>query len=166
MPTVSAYKTVPTPVSVRSIPNYRYQWTPSWGIDFQNSPNVNFNYTNTQQYVVNLISPAGCVTRDSVLVRVYDKQVVDIFMPKSFTPNNDGVNDKLYPFLSGIKEFKYFRIYNRFNQLMFESKNYDDGWNGTLNGTPQPMGIYIWVAVGIANDGSQVQRTGQTLLLR
>ncbi len=166
MPSVSAYKTVPTPVSVRTIAGYRYQWTPSRGIDFSTRPDVRFDYTTTQQYVINLISPAGCITYDSLLIRVFDDKLVDIFLPKSFTPNNDGVNDKLFPYLTGVKEFKYFKIFNRYNQLMFESKNYDDGWNGALNGTPQPMGIYIWVAVGIANDGSMVQKTGQTLLLR
>ena len=166
MPSLSTYKTVPTPVSVRSIPGYRYLWTPSKGINLPDSSNVVFDYTTSQQYVVNLISKAGCITYDSIMIRVFDDKLVDIFIPKSFTPNNDGVNDKLYPYLTGIKEFKYFRIYNRYNQLMFESKNYDEGWDGALNGRAQPMGIYIWVAVGIANDGSLIQRTGQTLLLR
>jgi gliding motility-associated-like protein len=166
MPSVSAYRSVPKAIDIRTIPNYRYRWTPSWGINRPTQPSVFFNYTNTQQYAVELISPAGCITRDSVLVRVFDDKLVEILIPKSFTPNGDGVNDKLYPYLTGIREFKYFKIYNRFNQLMFETKNYDEGWNGTLNGTPQPMGIYIWVAMGIAEDGSIVQRTGQTLLLR
>jgi hypothetical protein len=57
-------------------------------------------------------------------------------------------------------------VYNRFNQLMFETKNHDVGWNGYVNGTPQPMAIYIWVAVGVALDGSAVERKGQVLLLR
>jgi len=166
MPSVSAYKTVPLPIQIRDIAGYRYRWTPSWGINRPNNRDVLFNYTTTQQYAIELISPAGCITRDSLLVRVFDNKLIDIFIPKSFTPNGDGVNDKLYPYLAGISEFRYFRIYNRFNQLMFESKNHDEGWNGTLNGTPQPMGIYIWVAVGVAADGSLVQKTGQTLLLR
>lgn len=166
MPSVSAYRGVPKAIDVRNISNYRYRWTPSWGINRPTLPSVFFNYTNTQQYAVELISPAGCITRDSVLVRVFDDKLVEIMIPKSFTPNNDGVNDILYPYLSGIREFKYFKIYNRFNQLMFETKNYDQGWDGRWNGTPQPMGIYLWVAVGIAEDGSTVQRTGQTLLLR
>lgn len=166
MPSVSAYKTVPLPIAVRSIPGYRYRWTPSWGINRPNDASVTFNYTTTQQYAVELISQAGCITRDSLLVRVFDDKLVEILIPKSFTPNGDGVNDKLFPYLSGIKEFKYFKVYNRFNQLMFETRNHDEGWNGTLNGTQQPMGIYIWVAMGLAQDGSIVQRTGQTLLLR
>ncbi|MES2371806.1 MAG: PKD-like domain-containing protein [Bacteroidota bacterium] len=166
MPSVSAYKGVSTPLAVRSIPGYRYLWTPTRGIDRPDSASVNFNYQVTQEYLINLISPAGCITKDSLLVRVFDDKMVNILVPKSFTPNGDGVNDVLYPYLAGIKTFKYFKVYNRFNQLMFETTNPDVGWNGSRNGTPQPMAIYIWVAVGIANDGSTVELKGQTLLLR
>ncbi len=166
MPSVSAYKGVSTPISVRTLPGYRYLWTPTRGIDRPDSASVNFNYQVTQEYLVNLISPAGCITKDSVLVRVFDDKLVNIMVPKSFTPNGDGVNDVLYPYHAGIKTFKYFKVYNRFNQLMFETTNPDVGWNGNRNGTPQPMAIYIWVAAGIANDGSLVELKGQTLLLR
>ena len=166
MPSVSAYKSVITPISVRSIPSYKYRWTPSWGISNRDSASVNFSFATTQQYVVNLISPAGCVTHDSLLVRVFDDKLVDILVPKSFTPNADGVNDLLFPYLTGIKEFRYFKIFNRQNQLMFETKNYDAGWNGNLSGSPMPMGIYIWVAAGVGTDGKLVERKGQTLLLR
>lgn len=166
MPSMSAYKGQSTPISVRNLPGYRYRWTPPFGINNPDASSTTFNNQTTQQYVINLISPAGCITQDSLLVRVFDDKLVEIFIPKSFTPNGDGTNDILYPYLSGIKEFKYFKVYNRYNQLMFETKNYDVGWNGTVNGTPQPMAIYIWVAVGIANDGSTVERKGQVLLLR
>ena len=60
----------------------------------------------------------------------------------------------------------HFKVYNRYGKLMFETTNPDAGWNGYFNGAPQPMGIYIWIAVGIANDGSSVQKKGETLLLR
>lgn len=166
LPSVSAYKNVFTPVAARNIPGYRYLWTPSRGIDMPDSAMANFNYQNTQDYVINLISPGGCVTYDSLLVRVFDNNLVDILVPKSFTPNGDGVNDILYPYLTGIKTFQYFKVYNRYGKLMFETTNPDTGWNGMLNGTPQPMSIYIWIAVGIANDGSSVQKRGETLLLR
>ncbi|MBV9986133.1 MAG: gliding motility-associated C-terminal domain-containing protein [Chitinophagaceae bacterium] len=166
MPSVSAYKTVPKPISVRSIPGYRYRWTPSKGIDRPDSANVNFDYTNTQQYVINLISPAGCITNDSLLVRVFDDKLVDIFVPRSFTPNGDGINDVLYPYLTGIKTFQYFKVFNRFGQVMFETTNPDVGWNGSFNGTAQPMNIYIWVAKGITTDGQPIEKRGEVLLLR
>ena len=49
---------------------------------------------------------------------------------------------------------------------MFETRNYDEGWDGTVGGTPQPMAIYIWVAAGIGIDGNLVEKKGETLLLR
>lgn len=166
MPSVSAYKSVFTPIAARNLPGYRYLWTPTRGIDHPDSSSINFNYQQTQEYLINLISPGGCITYDSVLVRVFDNNLVDILVPKSFTPNGDGINDILYPYLTGIKTFQYFKIYNRYGKLMFETTNPDAGWNGYVNGTPQPMSIYIWIAVGLANDGSQVVKRGETLLLR
>ncbi len=165
-PSVSAYKNNSTPISERTIPGYRYLWTPTRGIDLPDSANVNFNYQFTQDYIINLISQGGCITYDSLLVRVFDDKLVDIFVPKSFTPNNDGINDILYPYLTGIKQFQYFKVFNRFGKLLFETTNPDAGWNGSFNGTAQPMGIYVWFATGIANDGSIVKKQGEILLLR
>ncbi|NCI51701.1 T9SS type B sorting domain-containing protein [Sediminibacterium roseum] len=166
MPSVSTYKGTITPLAVRALPNYTYRWNPSRGIDRPDSASVNFDLSSTQQYAVSLISSGGCVTTDSLLVRVFDDKLQNIFVPKSFTPNNDGINDKLYPYLSGIKEFKYFKVFNRFGKLMFETTNPDIGWNGSVNGTAQPMGIYLWFSVGTALDGTPVENKGQTLLIR
>ena len=166
MPTVSAYIGQSTPIAARSIPNYKYLWTPTWGIDHPDSAAINFNFQRTQEYLINLIAPSGCVTYDTVLVIVFDNKLVDIFVPKSFTPNGDGVNDKLYPYLTGVKSFQYFKVYNRFGKLMFETRNPDEGWDGNVGGTPQPMSIYIWVAACTGLDGSLVERKGETLLLR
>jgi gliding motility-associated-like protein len=166
MPSVSAYKGVVTPIAVRDLPGYAYQWNPSRGLDRPDTSATNFNLSATQQYVVSLISQAGCITKDSILVRVFDDKLQNIFVPKSFTPNNDGINDVLLPYLSGIKQFQYFKVYNRFGKLLFETTNPDVGWNGTFNGTAQPMGIYIWFSVGTANDGTLIQNKGETLLLR
>jgi gliding motility-associated-like protein len=166
MPSMSAYASQPLPITVRTIPTYRYRWVPSRGIDYPDSSSVNFNYQITQEYLINLISPGGCITNDSVLVRVFDDNLVDIFVPKSFSPNGDGVNDKLYSYLTGVKTFQYFKVFNRFGKLMFETRNPDEGWDGTVGGTQQPMAIYIWVAMGIGLDGSPVERKGETLLLR
>ncbi|MBY0479729.1 MAG: gliding motility-associated C-terminal domain-containing protein [Chitinophagaceae bacterium] len=166
MPSVSAYLGQFTPIAARSIPTYKYLWTPTRGIDHPDSASINFNYQQTQEYLINLIAASGCISYDTVLVRVFNDKLVDIFVPKSFTPNGDGINDVLYPYLTGIKTFKYFKVYNRFGKLMFETTNPDAGWNGMVGGTQQPMAIYIWVSSGIALDGTTVEKRGETLLLR
>lgn len=166
MPSVSAYLGQNTPIIGRNLPTYTYNWSPAWGIDHPDSSSVNFNYQKTQEYLFQLIAASGCVTSDTVLVRVFDNNLVNILVPKSFTPNGDGINDKLFPYLTGIKTFQYYKVYNRFGKLMFETRNYDEGWDGTVGGTPQPMAIYIWVAAGLGNDGTLVEKRGETLLLR
>ncbi len=163
---VSTYKSTVTPVAGRSFPGYTYQWVPSLGIQNPDSISTNFNYASSQQYAIKLISPAGCVTSDSLMVRVFDDKLVEIFVPKSFTPNGDGVNDILYPYLSGIKQFHFFRVVDRYGKLLFETRNPDAGWNGSLNGVPQPMSVYFWMSEGTAADGSIVQKTRQVLLIR
>ena len=166
LPSVSAYKSQPTTVNARAIAGYSYQWTPSNGILQPDSASTVFNYASTQQYIIELVSPKGCVTRDSMLVRVFNDSLVQIFVPTTFTPNGDGTNDILYPYLSGIKQFHFFRVFNRYGKLLFETRNPDAGWDGTVNGVKQAMGVYFWVGEGTATDGSIIQKTGQVLLLR
>lgn len=166
LPSVSTYRGESTPLTGRDSTGYRYQWLPTKGIDNPIIHNPNFNFEVTQDYVIQLISPAGCITPDSMLVRVFDPGLVNIMVPKAFTPNGDGVNDILFPYLSGVKEFHYFKVFNRLGQLMFETKNKDIGWNGTMGGVQQPMAIYIWVATGVALDGTPVEKRGQVLLVR
>ncbi|MFX6899641.1 gliding motility-associated C-terminal domain-containing protein, partial [Acinetobacter baumannii] len=81
-----------------------------------------FNFNTNQTYYVNIISEYGCVTTDTLKVFVFEDGLIDIFVPKSFSPNRDGINDQLFVYLAGIRDFKYFKIFNKYGQLMFETK--------------------------------------------
>jgi len=70
--------------------------------------------------LVRIRSAAGCVTIDTQKVVIAEK--ADIYVPTAFTPNRDGRNDILRPVLMGIKELKYFRVYSRWGELLFETK--------------------------------------------
>lgn len=166
LPSVSAYRNVNKQIAGRSIPGYKYNWTPSLGLRRTDSASTIFNYDTSLRYAIRLTSPEGCVTTDSLLVRVFNDKLVEIFVPKSFTPNGDGLNDKIYAYISGISEFRYLKIINRYGKQVFETRNVDQGWDGNFNGTPQPMSVFFWLAEGIAEDGSTVQRSGQFLLIR
>jgi gliding motility-associated-like protein len=166
LPTISAYKNVNKVISGRDLPGYIYKWSPSFGLRRTDSASTTFNYSINMKYGISMTSKEGCVTTDSLFIRVFNDKLVEIFVPKSFTPNGDGVNDKIYAYTSGIREFRYFKIINRNGRQLFETRNIDQGWDGVYNGTPQPMSIYFWVAEGIADDGTIVQRSGQFLLIR
>ncbi len=96
---------------------------------------------NNQQFTLTLTT-AQCSVTDTVNVTVFDG--VRILVPTAFTPNNDGKNDILKPGYYGIKEVKYFNIYNRWGQKVYSTNQLQNGWNGNLNGKRQSAGTYIW----------------------
>jgi gliding motility-associated-like protein len=168
---VKAYKNQNTTISARIIPNYKYEWRTlagtTAGLRNANSYETVFNFAESVRYGIKLTSPQGCVTIDSMWVRVFNVDVIDIFVPKTFTPNNDGKNDKIFPYLTpGIKTFNYFKIYNRFGNILFLTKDYSQGWDGRLNGVNQPMGIYFWEVNYIDVNNVQQSKYGQFLLSR
>ena len=153
----------PTPLQARSF-GQEYLWTPASGLNAVDSSSTIFNYGETTNYVIRITTANGCYTYDSLLVTVYN--VKGILVPTAFTPNGDGLNDILKPFTIGIKELRYFRIFNKWGQLIFESSNTANGWDGTYHGTAQPMGNYIWIAQGIDLNGNVVNEHGQLVLIR
>jgi gliding motility-associated-like protein len=168
---VKATKNQNTPISARFIPNYKYEWRTlagtTAGLKNANTYATIFNYAESVRYGIKLTSPQGCVTVDSMWVRVFNADVIDIFVPKTFTPNNDGKNDKIFPYLTpGIKTFNYFKIYNRFGNILFLTKDYSQGWDGRLNGVNQPMGIYFWEVSYIDANNVQQSKFGQFLISR
>lgn len=155
----------PTEVAARNF-GKTYLWNPDVQL---NSPRLNIPIitpTKQQQYTVRITTDGGCVTVDTVLVRVFPDR--NIYVPEGFTPDSDGRNDRLYPIPVGIREMRTFRIYNRWGKLLYDNKNanINNGWDGTHLGTAQPMESYVWIAEGIDIDGKFIRRTGNTILIR
>jgi gliding motility-associated-like protein len=90
----------------------------------------------------------------------------NVFVPTAFTPNRNGQNDVLRPLLNSITVLNYFRIYNRWGQVVFETKVMGAGWDGTLKGTPQPSETYSWILECVGLNGQIIKRSGRTLLIR
>lgn len=161
----------PRQLQARSLgSSYSHSWVPVVGLNNYSIPNPVFNYDKTTEYTVLLRSTTGCLTVDTVSVKVVDEytgtQPPDLFVPKAFSPNGDGKNDQLFPYPAKIRELKFFRVYNRWGQLMFETNQLLKGWNGMFNGRPQVMDAYSWTAEAIGLDGSIIKRAGTSALLR
>jgi gliding motility-associated-like protein len=91
---------------------------------------------------------------------------INIYVPKVFTPNNDGTNDVLKPILVGIATFHYFNVYNRWGNLVYASQDATQGWDGTFKGVAQPVETYLWIAEGIDIQGKKIVQKGMTSLVR
>jgi gliding motility-associated-like protein len=94
------------------------------------SYNPVFKGTTEQQYTIDIKTKTGCVTTDTQMVKLVKS--IEIFVPNAFTPNGDGNNDDLRPTFYGIKQLKYFRVYNRWGQLFYQTQTLKQGWNGNI----------------------------------
>ena len=60
----------------------------------------------------------------------------------------------------------YFRVFNRYGQLVYSSTNGKNGWDGTINNKPQPADMYVWMIEGKDYTGKTVERKGTVTLIR
>jgi len=89
----------------------------------------------------------------------------DVFVPNTFTPNEDAVNDRLYA--RGIKlDEIYFAVYNRWGEKVFETKDLNVGWDGLYNGKPAEAGVYGWYLSAKCYNGEETFRKGNVTLIR
>jgi gliding motility-associated-like protein len=139
-------------------------WSPATHLNNPASYTPVFNSSTDQFYNIVIKTSSGCVTVDGQLVKIVP--FVNIYVPTAFTPNNDGLNDLLRPILLGIKKLHYFRVFNRWGQLVFETKDELTGWNGTLKGLLQATQVLVWVAEGTGIDDKVYTRKGSTTLIR
>lgn len=141
-----------------------YTWTPGSFLSNPNSATPVTTLTADQRFLVVGTTPEGCQGVDDILVKVYKGP--DIYVPSGFTPNNDGLNDVLRPVPVGIQDFKFFRVFNRWGQMVFSTQDPKRGWDGRINGTQQGTSTYAWVAEGIDYKGNLVIRKGVVTIIR
>ena len=92
-------------------------------------------------YYVDITNQLDCSVRDSAVVTEFCDP--SLYVPNSFTPNADGVNDVWRPEGNNIGEFGL-NVFDRGGQVIFHSDNIAYGWDGTINGEEAPPGVYVW----------------------
>ncbi len=146
-----------------------------WDYDMVGSSNLKdpppflFPTLNRQAYytirltVTNLA--LGCSDAAKKTITVLDHCFIDV--PTAFTPNNDGLNDFFGPHNALKADHYTFSVYNRWGQLVFSARNWQDKWDGTLKGQPQPSGVYVWMLRYTHRDsGLPVFKKGTVTLIR
>ncbi|HET9744994.1 MAG TPA: T9SS type B sorting domain-containing protein [Chitinophagaceae bacterium] len=140
------------------------EWSPPTFLNSTSTVTPVFNGTTDNLYTIAIETAAGCLTVDTQLVKVFKE--VKFYVPTGFTPNQDGLNDYLKPIPVGIKEMKYFRIYNRWGQLVFDIKQDPRGWNGMIGGKLQSSQVVVWMAEGIGINDRTYKQKGTCVLIR
>ena len=142
-----------------------YLWSPSTGLNNPDISNPVALLTESQQYILQVESEAGCKGQDTINVTVY-KIKPGLYVPDAFTPNGDGKNDIFRPVPIGIKTLNYFKVYNRLGQLIYSTNIQEQGWDGTFKGSPQDAGVFVWIAEAVDYLGNKILRKGSVTLIR
>lgn len=107
-----------------------YEWSPADHISCTDCPNPVFKAMENLSYEVAVTDTSGCFTL-SYPFNLTVQKIYSVDVPQAFTPNGDGVNDVVFVKGWGIRELLVFRIFNRFGQLVFDSSDLNEGWDGT-----------------------------------
>lgn len=147
--------------------DYTYSWTPPTIVDTPYRPVTTATPTETTTFTITVTDTFGCALTDTVTVKV-DPVTCDmpfVFIPNSFTPNGDGVNDILFV-RSDILDECYFVIYNRLGEKIFETHDKTVGWDGTFKKKECQRGVYDYYFKGKCMDGDELELKGNVTLIR
>jgi gliding motility-associated-like protein len=147
----------------------------NWQWNFSNGQTDTSKQPATQYYSVMLSQnslmvrlaikdTAGCTDTAYHLLRIVDNCYISV--PSAFTPNNDGVNDYLFPTNAYKATRLSFKIYNRLGQLVFKTNDWLKKWDGKYGNQPQPTDNYIWMLEYDDVNNKRIRLKGTTLLIR
>ncbi len=152
-------------VDVNNTGFVKYYWAPSTGLNdpFIKNPVAVLTAADVL-FIVTASTANSCEGIDSIRIKTYKGP--EIYVPTSFTPNGDGINDVLRAFPVGIKSFTYFKVFNRFGQMVFYTTNQQEGWDGRIKGSLQNMSSFVWIAEAVDYFGRKLQRKGTTTIIQ
>ncbi len=153
------------PLALNGTGGISYLWDPATWLNNPQIHNPVALPQNNILYTLTVTSGTGCVGTDSILVHLY-KIDPDMYVPTAFTPNGDGSNDILRPILIGMKELRYFKVYNRFGNLVYSTTEIGKGWDGNYAGKGQDPATYVWYAEGVTYKGEVRFKKGYAVLIR
>jgi gliding motility-associated-like protein len=143
-----------------------YYWTPAENLNSVSiaDPVGRFPEEGYFRYNVHVTSMNQCEGDDSIIVRVVGQ--ASQFVPNAFTPNGDGVNDIFRPRAVGYRSVEFFRVFNRFGEMVYESKDFEEGWDGRYKGNNADIGTYMYVLQMTDRFGKPETVRGDVILMR
>jgi gliding motility-associated-like protein len=136
-----------------------YLWSPATNLSCTSCYNTEASPKNTTTYTIKVTDANGCVNKDeiTVIVTCSDKNV---FIPNTFSPNNDGVNDVFYPRGTGLFNIQSMRIFNRWGEMVYQKANVTPnlpsaGWDGRYKGKLLNTDVYVYI-IEIVCENSEI----------
>lgn len=143
-----------------------YSWNPEYGLSCSDCPNPTVTAYNRTDYVLTISMESGlatCYAKARLHVAIEEAEFM--YIPNAFTPNGDGNNDIFLVYGQDIQKASV-KIFNRWGELVFESLNQFQGWDGMYKGVLAPSGLYTYVVQATRLDNTKEERNGSIMLIR
>lgn len=148
----------------------KVKWDPSTFLTCSDckTPIVNPSYSTT--YTVFAYNEEGCFSKDVINVFATCTRE-NLFIPNTFSPNGDGVNELFYPRGRGIEKIKSLKIFNRWGQLIYSRENFfandqSAGWNGKHSGKDVSTDVYVYMIDLVCENGNIITLKGDIALVK
>lgn len=144
---------------------FSYQWNPPLYLDNAFIANPTCAPLDVQPYYLTVTNDSSsCVAYDTVWVRT---ECTDVHLPNAFNPVSDQPENRNFGlFNNNVVKLEYFKILNRWGQVVFETTDPGKRWDGTQNNIQLPPDNYVWIIDGYCDNGKRIKKQGTVLLVR
>lgn len=145
-------------------------WNPPYGLSCANCFNPTASPSISTTYTASAYNSYGCQVQDNIRIVIICNNS-NVYIPNTFSPNNDGHNDHFSARGSGLFTIKKMQVFNRWGLPVFAKNNVNpsdekSGWDGTYNGELQPADVYVYVIEIQCENGTILSYKGNVTLLR
>jgi gliding motility-associated-like protein len=152
----------------KSLDPVSFEWSLGDGSDKRVIPSFSHEFPDSGFYEVTLITKNSLGCYDTTTKNVWVDPELFVYLPNAFTPNADGINDRLMPGIEGLENFS-FTVYDRWGKLVWQNNSdfAKVGWDGkTLSGKELPQGSYIYQFSGTGKNNKAFKQKGTLSLIR
>ncbi len=145
-------------------------WSPTGSIFMSAPPGITVKPNMTTTYTVHVANRGGCTATDQLTVNVLCNGA-NLFIPNTFSPNHDGMNDLFYPRGTGIFTIKSIKIFSRWGELVFEKANFNandatKAWDGTYKGRSMNPDVFVYVVDVMCDNNAVLTFKGNVALIK
>ena len=160
----------PLTSTITNGPIAKWLWTPATNLTCSNCAVPVAEIKKNITYTVIATTPYGCSASDTINIKVTCSQD-QVYIPNAFSPDGDGINDVLMVRASGIVTVKYFRIFNRWGELVFEKTDFVAnnplyGWDGKVKGIAAGPDVFVYTCEALCENGSLFTYKGNVTIIK
>ena len=148
-----------------------YLWTPANTLSCATCPAPFAVPSFKTTYTLQASNPGHCVMTDTITLFTTCNKNSNLFIPNTFSPNNDGVNERFIIQGHGINTLRSVTIFNRWGQIVFQRRNIPcnseaDSWDGTFNGNKPVADVYTYMVEIVCDNNQILHYQGNVNLIR